>query len=332
MLTLALVASFLHARASDLAFGFVPNPGPKQSPALYVTPSRAVTELYVAVEVGGRTVEFTRRNVAGGVKQTFSWPRNPAVTHADAFVRAVFADGYVEETSVPVDWSFAGPLKVDLKGARADVAARSITVRANARVDTADLVAYGARKAELDRRTVTVDAGPGEITVPFVGDPAEVVLLDVTLRNATSWTGFTYSPWFLDIPHEDVLFASDSATVPADQAWKLDATLERLRELDEKYGSVVPIKLYVAGCTDTVGDAAHNRELSARRARAIATWLRGHGWSKPIYTWGFGEDLPAVPTGDNVDNVANRRALYLVGANPPPGGSGIPSVSWKLLP
>ena len=177
-----------------------------------------------------------------------------------------------------------------------------------------------------------VSVDDGKVVVPFVGDPADVVLLDVTLRNSSAYAGFTYSPWFLNIPHEDVLFASDSAEITADQAYKLDATKAQLEDVVDKYGGIVPIKLYIAGCTDTVGDGAHNRDLSARRAYAIARWLRANGFKYPIYTWGFGESLLAVNTGDEVDNQANRRALYMVGANPPPAGSGVPSVGWKVLP
>ncbi|MEC8425590.1 MAG: OmpA family protein, partial [Myxococcota bacterium] len=160
---------------------------------------------------------------------------------------------------------------------------------------------------------------------------ADVVLLDVTLHSASAWAGFTYSPWFLDIPHDDVLFASGSADIPASESHKLEKTLRDLEDVIEKYGDVVPVKLYIAGCTDTVGDGAHNRDLSRRRARAIATWLRQHGHDKPIYFHGFGESLLAVPTGDGVDEARNRRVLYMVGANPPPPGSGIPGVRWTAL-
>ena len=166
---------------------------------------------------------------------------------------------------------------------------------------------------------------PGFIGGWFKDDRHAVV------NGGNAWAGFTYSPWFLDIPHEDVLFESNQDVIRPEEEPKLEATLRELRDVLDQYGSVVPVKLYIAGCTDTVGDKAHNRELSRRRARAIASWLRTHGFSAPIYYWGFGEDLPAVNTGDGVDEARNRRALYMVGANPPPSGSGIPSVVWKAL-
>lgn len=332
MLPLALaLAVDVAAAQEDLSFGYTPAPGPGENPAFLVTPLRPVANLYVSCEVGGKTPEWTKANLPANKQVRFEFARDAKVTHADCFVRGSFADGNVTETSVPIDWQYKGQLSVDLSKASADVAAKTVTVHTTAPVTEAEIVAYGAHKAVLDKSVVPVSGGPGAVTVPFVGNPAEVVLLDVTLRNETAWSGFTYSPWFLDIPHEDVLFPTDSADIPPSEVWKLEATLTQLRDVLEKYGAIVPVKLYIAGCTDTVGDSAHNRDLSLRRAQSIAKWLRAHGYDKPIFYWGFGEGLLAVQTGDNVDMQVNRRALYMVGANPPPAGSGVPSVGWKAL-
>jgi len=326
---LALVAAPVHA--GDLEFGYVPVPGPGEQPAFLVTPKRPVRQLVVSCEAGGRTYDFDEGSVAAGSQQRFAWARDTSVTEARCFVRAVFVDDFVEEVNVPIQYQYAAQLSVDLSRATADVSAKTLTVRASALVETADVTAYGAHKAVLDQRTIEIGAGPGEIELPWVGEAEDVVLLDVTLRNGGAWAGFTYSPWFLDIPHDDVLFESASHEIPEDQAFKLEHTLTQLRDVLDKYGEIVPVKLYIAGCTDTVGDAGYNRELSQRRARAIASWLRDHGYNEPIFYYGFGEGLPAVRTGDGVDEPRNRRALYLVGANPPPTGSGVPSVGWIPL-
>ncbi len=324
------------ARASDLELGYVPNPGPDEQPALLVTPARAVAELEILVEAGGQQWHFVEHGLAAGIQQRFPWDRDPSVTHAVATIRAEFSDGAEEALSVPVDYAYSEPLSVDLSGAVADVGERTLTVDVTAPVRRADITAYGAHKAVLDQRSVAVEGGPGAVQIPWVGDPSDVVLLDVTLRTDASgdggaWAGFTYSPWFLDIPHDDVEFDTDSSVVRASEEPKLQRTLDRLADVLDKYGAVVPVKLYIAGCTDTVGDRAHNRSLSLDRARSIAAWLRGHGYDGPIFYWGFGEDLLAVPTGDGVDELRNRRALYMVGANPPPPGSGVPAVSWREL-
>ena len=319
------------AYAQDLDFGVTPAPGPKESPAFFLTPGRALKSLFVDCEVGGKHIVVEKGSVSAGSKVTVSFPRNESVTTAECFVRADYSAGDVVEQSVPVEWAYKLPLSIDLSHADADLEAKTVTVRTSSKVDEAEITAYGAGKAILDKRTVPLSAGPGEVKVPFVGDPADVVLLDVTLRNGNAWAGFTYSPWFLNIPHDDVLFASDSDLIPGDQEWKLTHALEELNDVMVKYGSIVPVKLYLAGCTDTVGDGAHNKELSERRARSIGKWLKGHGFAGPVYYYGFGEGLLAVDTGDGVDNASNRRALYLVGANPPPAGSGIPGVGWKAL-
>lgn len=319
------------AWAGDLAFGYIPAPGPGENPAFLVTPSRDVHSMRVLIEAGGKDYEFTRGAVGGGEQVRFEWRRDDGVTEATAWVQAEFTDSTTEEVQVPFSWSFGAPLKVDLSGASADVKARTLTVKVTAPVQTADIIAYGAGKKVLDERNVPIDDGPGEIQVPWVGHPSDVVLLDVKLNGENAWAGFTYSPWFLDIPHDDVLFETNSDLIRAEEEHKLEATLTQLKDVLAKYGPVVPVKLYIAGCTDTVGDRGSNAELSKRRARSIARWLRQHGYDKPIFYHGFGESLLAVPTGDGVDNAANRRALYMVGANPPPAGSGVPRVHWIPL-
>jgi outer membrane protein OmpA-like peptidoglycan-associated protein len=324
-----LLATLAHAQ--DLAFSIPPAPGPGENPALIVVPTRTTKSLYARCVAGGKATEFNRGTVGEGSEVRLEWARDTKVTHADCFIRVQFTDGDVSEQNVPVDYQYNLPLSIDLSRARADLEAKTVTVSASAPVQRAEVVVYGARKAEIDRAVVELSGGPGEVTIPFRGHPADVVLLEVTLHSGQAWAGFTYSPWFLDIPHEDVLFSSDSDVIAKDEEWKLNKTMEQLKEVVEMYGSVVPVKLYIAGCTDTVGDAAHNAELSLRRASAIARWIRAHGYALPIFVHGFGERLLAVQTGDNVDMLVNRRALYMVGANPPPAGSGIPGVGWSAV-
>jgi outer membrane protein OmpA-like peptidoglycan-associated protein len=330
LLPLALLLA-APAHAGDLQFNYSPTLEAGQKPTFTLIPPRDVLTMQVAIEAGGQTYKFTKTNVKAGTGATFSWTRDPNVTEATVNVLVEYTDHFEEEVNIPIRYSYGGQLSVDLSKARADVSARTLTVRVTAPVQSADIVAYGAHKAVLDQSTVPLSGGPGEIEVPWVGSPGDVVLLDVTVHSGNAWAGFTYSPWFLDIPHEDVLFESDKSTIRPEEEHKLKDTLTQLQDVLDKYGEIVPVKLYIAGCTDTQGDSAHNMELSRARAKAIASWLRAHGYDKPIFYHGFGESWLAVATPDGTDMAANRRALYMVGANPPPGGSGVPSVSWTPL-
>ena len=319
------------ASAQDLAMGYLPALEEGDSPTLSIVPARAVAEMQVDLEVGGQTRVYNYDNVAAGKEIIITWERNPSITSADAMIRAVFTDGFVSEYMVPMTYSYGSPLDIDIDSVKVDDESGVITVDVEGHVDQAELVSIGARGVELGREVIQIGAGPGPIEIQWSGYSKEVVRLDVTLSNETAHVAFEYSPWHLNIPHQDVLFDSNDATIAESEEWKLEATLTKLKEVDELYGELIDVKLYIGGCTDTVGNASSNRDLSARRARAIAVWLKQHGYSSPIFTYGFGEDWLAIPTGDGVDEQGNRRAVYMVGTRPPPAKTGAPQVKWRPL-
>lgn len=319
------------ALGNPLVLGYPSTLTDNAKPALIITPQQDVATLQVTIEVGGAMHKYTLEDLPAGVAQRIEWPRDTAITSATAYLLAEFTDRSEREMQVEISYAYGGQLSVDLSHATADTSNNTVTVEVSALVEHAEIVAWGAHKVQLDTATVTINDGPGEITIPWVGRASDVVLLDITLHNPSGWAGFTFSPWFLDIPHDDVLFESNSDLIKDSESHKLEATLIQLRDVLNKYGDIVPVKLYIAGCTDTVGSVSSNRDLSKRRARAIAKWLRNQGFPRPIYYYGFGEALLAVPTADSTDYAANRRVLYMVGANPPPGGSGIPAVTWTPL-
>jgi len=139
------------------------------------------------------------------------------------------------------------------------------------------------------------------------------------------------SPWSYAIPHEDVVFATGSATIDAAEVGKLESTWEEIQATLAKYGAVVRIELYVAGCTDTVGAAATNQALSERRARSIAAWFQSRGFPAEIHYQGLGERSLAVATPDETSEQANRRAIYLLAAQAPGPETGLPLGPWKPL-
>jgi len=316
--------------ANEIDFGFNPQIEDGDKPMLILTPNSNVRLAKVRIEAGGKSYSFEKKGTAGE-DMIFEWKRDTSVTEAIAHIYVVFADGYTTETQLPISYSYGGSLEVDLRNAKADHKKRTLTVSVNAKVEDVEVLAYGAKKVLLDQQSYRLDEGPGNVTLSWDGDFKDVVLLDITFRSGNAYAGFTYSPWYLNIPHQDILFATNSATIEKEEEWKLDSTMEQLTDVLDKYGSVIPIKLYIGGCTDTVGSRQNNKELSRARARAIAKWLRANGYDQPIYYYGFGEDWLAVRTKDGVDEAANRRVEYIVSTNPPPASTGIPQVVWKEL-
>ena len=319
------------AWGGELEFGYSPTLDAGEQPMLSVTVPRAVSSIWIQIDAGGQTWDFERSGLSAGAQMKVNWDRNPAVTEALATIRCEFVDGYVEAVQVPVSYSYAGRLEVDLSRASADVEKRTVSVSVSQRVDKADITAFGERKVVLDQRTVEISDGPGQISIPWIGDAADVVLIDVKLHAGNAWAGFTYSPWFLNIPHEDVVFETGSWEVVSAEEHKLHSLKQKLERVVEKYGSVVDVQLYIGGCTDTVGSVASNQSLSQQRARSIGSWLASNGETIPIYFYGFGENWLAEETGDGVDNAVNRRAVYMGGANPPPASAGVPPARWSRL-
>ena len=129
--------------------------------------------------------------------------------------------------------------------------------------------------------------------------------------------GVDLFPWRVDIPHEEVNFASGRSDIDPKEVAKLESSFEKIQAAILKYGKLATIKLFIAGHTDTVSDAAYNRTLSNDRARAIGRWFKKRGVGIPIRTAGFGEDLLLVQTPDSTDEPRNRRAEYIVAVDPP---------------
>jgi OOP family OmpA-OmpF porin len=69
----------------------------------------------------------------------------------------------------------------------------------------------------------------------------------------------------------------------------------------------------VSGHTDTSGSSAYNEKLAEKRANVVAGALKASGIPEyKIFVEAFGEDDPAMATGDNVRETLNRRVTITV--------------------
>jgi outer membrane protein OmpA-like peptidoglycan-associated protein len=83
-----------------------------------------------------------------------------------------------------------------------------------------------------------------------------------------------------------------------------------LQEVVDLIRSLRPRSMTIIGHTDSVGDAAANRDLSLRRARAVQRWLEERAGSAmpPVVVEGRGAAEPVAPnaTPDGRDNAEGR--------------------------
>ena len=104
-----------------------------------------------------------------------------------------------------------------------------------------------------------------------------------------------------DANGRDVLFDVDSSAFN-------DISLSVAQDLADLYFECEASGTTLIGATSTTGSAAHNQALSEQRAEAVAGVFRGAGVpNSAITTEGRGETFLKVNTGDNVENVLNRR-------------------------
>ncbi len=143
-------------------------------------------------------------------------------------------------------------------------------------------------------------------------------------------------PWSVGIPHIDVIFDSGKAIIKPNEAPKLDEAfaiivheLDKLDRANEAVNANLTAQLYIAGYTDTVGRANDNKQLSLDRAKAIAKYMRDKGVWAEIYYAGMGERGLAVETPDSTDEARNRRAVYLLGVQPPLGPKLPSQGAWR---
>lgn len=256
----------------------------------------------------------------------------PAGTHACKGTLTL-VDSAGGEGSMPLslEVSLLEPLTLTVAPTDLDLTARQLTLQASRALDVVKVTAIGARNATLGGAEL---GGDGMVRLPLEwqqsdGDVVKLIIEATDVNGLSS--RLELLPWSYAIPHEDVVFPSGEHTVPDGEVAKLESAFAELQQVLDLYGEVVEVRLFVAGYTDTVGDAATNQALSARRAKSIASWFKQRGFQGPIAWQGFGESVLAVPTADGTAEAANRRAVYLLAAEVPPPSSEIPKRSWTPL-
>jgi len=212
----------------------------------------------------------------------------------------------------------AKKLSLDIRDSDIDVANRTIYFRLGTAAQSAEIQVFSPEGESLHAEVVEYEnAKPGQrlsVSWPDLGERGENFRIELKFTDTQdNWIGFQVIRFYLEVPHEEINFASGKWDISTDEAPKLTEPLRLLKEAVAKYADLMEVHLYVAGHTDTVGKPADNQLLSERRARSIAQYFVAHGLTRiPIFARGFGEGVPEVKTDDDVDEPRNRRAQYIL--------------------
>lgn len=246
--------------------------------------------------------------------------------------------GTSRDSTFSLETVVAPRLEVAVDKARVDLGARKLEVRLSRPAGRIEVRVFastgGAPLAEEVHDFSGRPAGePLEVTWPAPGHEAEIGRIDLRVSDEQGFfQGLSLYPWSVHIPHEEVAFATDSAAIAPSEAPKLDKSLGLIGAALARHKEIGPIKLFIAGHTDTVGNAAYNLKLSQRRAQAIAAWFRKRGLRLPIFFEGFGEHAPLVATPDERDEPRNRRVDYILAVEEPALKATHFRASWKRAP
>jgi outer membrane protein OmpA-like peptidoglycan-associated protein len=209
-----------------------------------------------------------------------------------------------------------------------DLKNRTLFFKLNKPAEMAEIKVYDLDGNVLAEKMKMFDGAKAgtrlSVTWPEIIDDPDNFKIELKATDVNDfWVGFEIVHFYGTIPHEEVVFESGKWNIRPKEAPKLDEVIPKIVAMVnkfKKFSSQMDYGLYVAGYTDTVGSLADNRELSRKRARAIAKYFKDHGLKRikmSIYVRGFGEEVQAVKTKDNVDEERNRRADYIISNFPP---------------
>ncbi len=306
---------------------------------LLVVANDDIASFDVVIAGDGQTIRKTVPSLKAGAKFKLSWKQRGGEAKYQLNIDGgeIQAD-FAFEMVKPAAQGKVGKLKV--KSSREDIVKRHTAVyETSFALANYEYKVYDSDGDIIAQALVTdspVAAG-GTFTVKW-SSGAEVFMIYVRGEDEHGrFTEFKLVPWAVEIPHTEINFDSAKWDVKTDETAKLDEAvavafheLEGLEKVNEAVQANITPRLYIVGYTDTVGPTPKNDELSRNRAKEIAKYFYDKGFWAEIHFAGMGERALRVETADSVDEVRNRRALYLIGVDAPAAGGQIPS-KWQKL-
>lgn len=251
--------------------------------------------------------------------------------HAYEGVMVATVDEEMMESPLSFETVVADPISILVSRRDLDLDKRRLQIFTSRRVKTAQLTVIGLSGHAIEATTTEVTNWVSGAPISLSWKHAsrdELLRLEVRVEDADGfYNAVQLTPWQVEIPHEEVHFATGSAQIGGEEVPKLEESLERVKAALGRYSEIKGVQLFIAGHTDTRGSSAHNLTLSQKRARAIAAWFVQNGLLIPVHFEGFGESALKVKTADEVDEPKNRRVDYILSIEAPELHRG----SWKRL-
>jgi len=333
----ALSASALAATPEDLGLGYLTAVKESAQPMLVLKPTAAITSVaFTLTDRSTGKVQVVRAGAIGkGATKRLPIAFDDGRTTFDGAIAVTWASGETGDYTVTFDAVRYHALKLDMTWEDVDLDHRVVHCRASHEVEKIAIVLEDERGDVITREERVLDppvAGGEPLTIAWPEASRAPSRLKLQVYDPDGvWASMDITPFTIQVPHDEVQFELGHADIPKAEIPKLEKTLATMRAAMRQHGSLLDLKLFIAGYTDTVGDHTKNQALSLARAAAISRWFRGKGVRLPIFYRGFGEDELAVATPDDTDEVRNRRALYILSVYPPLGVRVVAATGWEEL-
>jgi outer membrane protein OmpA-like peptidoglycan-associated protein len=311
------------AKADAISVRMVTSVPAGQQPKLTVTANQAVDKVEVMLNRDdGKVVDEEVGELAAGAWRDLLLDGTVGKRKYSGRITCVVG-GKPISTQVAFETVVSGEVNVSIDRSRVDLAAGRMELQVTIPDGKVQVKIISATDGAtvVDHEQSFEDHPTGEpLLVQWQPPPkgVEIGRIDVRVSDPNdAFRSFSLFPWSVYIPHEEINFATDSAAIGTAELPKLQASLSKIVDALAKHKDLGPIKLYIAGHTDTVGKSQHNLDLSRKRAQAIAGYFRKSGLRLPIVFEGFGEQALRIATPDNTDEPRNRRVDYILSIEDP---------------
>jgi len=306
---------------------------PGAKPALTITAFEDIDRLELDLKRDdGTRVRIEKTNIPRNAKRTFELPQTKGRHRYRGTLKVTLMGGGGGSMNLDFTAMIMPALGLAVRQGELDLEAHTLTLRAKRPVNRVDYEIVSDTGAVLGSGSHEFARPASVVELPWEQKPGKVLKIALTAHDQEGFTQqLSLFPWSYSIPHEELVFETGKWDILPAEAPKLDRSYALLQRGLAKYGKLLPVKLYIAGHTDTVAAADYNLRLSEKRALAIARYFKAKGFSFPIYYQGFGERSLKVPTADEVDEPQNRRAEYVLSAEPPRMAIPGADQGWKRL-